>query len=264
MLRGYVDIHAHVLPGIDDGPPDLDSAIAMVRAAADVGITRLAATPHLRSDFPDVHIEELAARGQMMRDAIDAAGIPVELIVGAEVSLVWALEASDEQLKQATYDQRGTDLLLETPLGTVSGLDRLLYELRLRGFRLTLAHPERNPEFQEDPGLLEELVQQSVFLQINAGSVADLGRRTGARRLAERLCRDGLAHVLASDGHRADGPRSITKIARGADALTELVGADRAAWMLGAVPQALTTDEPVPDPPPITRRRSKGWLFKRQ
>ena len=76
-MAGYVDIHAHVLPGIDDGPDDMDESLAMARAAADSGIAVIASTPHLRSDFPDVHVRELADRCEATQAAIDAAGIAI-------------------------------------------------------------------------------------------------------------------------------------------------------------------------------------------
>src|SRR5437660_746068 len=105
--RGFVDIHAHVLPGIDDGPSDGARALALMRAAAEAGTTTLAATPHLRSDFPDVNVHELAWRCAAMRSQIERESIEVRLVGGAEVSLTWALEASSDELVLATYDQRG-------------------------------------------------------------------------------------------------------------------------------------------------------------
>lgn len=262
-LNGYVDIHTHVLPGIDDGPSDLDGSIAMARAAADVGILTLAATPHLRSDFPDVHVDELAARAQEVRVALEREGIPVRIVCGAEVSLVWAVEASGEDLKLATYGQRGTDLLVETPSAGIFGLDRMLYELRARGTRIILGHPERCVEFQRDPQPLRDLVTQGVLLQVNAESLIDMGRRAGVRRLAEELCSEGLAHVLASDGHRASSWRPITKLARGLEALSELVGAERALWMASDAPRAIVEGFELPQEPPVDSGKRRRWPFTR-
>ena len=149
-VAGYVDLHAHVLPGVDDGPPDREGSLAMLRAAAASGIGTLAATPHLRADFPGVHVDELARRCRDLREACVHEGIDIRIVSGAEVSLVWALEASDEQLALATYDQRGTDLLIETPTSSVVGFESLLFQLRAKGLRVTLAHPERSVEFQRD------------------------------------------------------------------------------------------------------------------
>ena len=127
--------------------------------------------------FPDVHVTELARRAEELREAGEMAGIEIQVVSGAEVSLVWALEASEEQLALATYDQGGTDLLIETPTFNVVGLESLLYRLRAKGLRVTLAHPERSVPFQRDPSRLAELVRQGVLLQVNADA-ADHGTAT--------------------------------------------------------------------------------------
>src|SRR6516165_5195396 len=100
-----VDIHSHVLPGIDDGAPDVDEAVAMARAAAGAGTATLVATPHVRADFPGVHVDELADRCEQLRDAIAQAGVELEIVCGAEVSLAWALDAGDAELRMASYAQ---------------------------------------------------------------------------------------------------------------------------------------------------------------
>lgn len=254
-MSGYVDIHAHVLPGIDDGPSDLDSALAMLRTAAASGITTIAATPHLRSDFPDVHVHELAERCQALREASERDGIEVALVSGAEVSVSWALEASDEELRLASYGQRGRDLLIETPATNVLGLEQILYDLRLKGYRITLAHPERNAEFREDEATLRALVDDGVLLQINAESLLGPRSTPGPRRFARDLCRAGLGHVLASDGHRAERWRPITVLPAAISAAAELVGAERAQWMAGTAAAIIDGTEVSPPPEVVSPRR---------
>jgi protein-tyrosine phosphatase len=248
----FVDIHAHVLPGIDDGPKNLGDALALLRAAAGCGITTLAATPHVRSDFPEVRLEELAARVQALREEAERESIGVRIVGGAEVSLVWAVEASDDELVLASYGQRGKDLLIETPASAVAGLGQLLYRPRSRGLRVTLAHPERSPEFQRDPSQLEELVRQGILLQIDATALL-APRRSPARRLATRLCRDGLAHVIASDGHRAASWRPVTALADAVGVASEIVGPIRAQWMVCVTPAAILAGVALPNPPPVDR-----------
>jgi protein-tyrosine phosphatase len=86
-VAGYVDIHSHILPGIDDGPPDLDSALETGRTASAGGTTTLAATPYLRADVPAAVVQELAGRCQGLREAIADAGIALQIVSDAEVSL---------------------------------------------------------------------------------------------------------------------------------------------------------------------------------
>ena len=233
----------------------------MARAAADAGISTMAATPHLRSDFPDVHVEELAGRAERVRDALGRAGVPVTVVSGAEASLVWAVEASDEDLRLATYGQQGTDLLIETPSTGIFGLDRLLYELRARGLRITLGHPERCADFQRNPDALRALVTQGVLLQVNADALVDPvgGQAFGVSPSSSAL--RAWRTSLASDGHRATSWRPVTKLAAGLEALTELVGAERARWMASDAPRAIVEGGTLPREPPAVTPGRRRWPF---
>jgi protein-tyrosine phosphatase len=263
-VAGYVDLHAHLLPGIDDGPSDADGALAMLRAAAVTGIGTIAVTPHLRSDFPGVRVSELAHRAQELRDAGEMAGIEIRIVSGAEVSLMWALEASDEQLTLATYDQRGTDLLIETPAFNVIGLENLLYRLQAKGLRVTLAHPERSIHFQRDPTGLIELVRQGVLLQVNADALLAGARRSDAHRLGRYLCIEGLAHALASDGHRAADWRPVTYLADAVAVAGTLIGPDRTRWMTQSAPAAIIAGIELPDAPSLPIGRRMHNLLRRR
>ncbi len=143
------------------------------------------------------------------------------------------------------------------------GLDSLLYEVRAKGFRITLAHPERNVEFQRDSAQLVELVQQGVLLQLNADTLLGEKRRSPVARLGQRLCSEGLVHALASDGHRAASWRPVTRLAQAVSAAATLVGPERARWMAQAAPAAIISGAELPDAPPIVtpgrRGRLLGW-----
>jgi protein-tyrosine phosphatase len=262
-VNGYVDLHSHVLPGIDDGPADLDAALAMLRVAAGSGTAMIAATPHLSSAFPGVRVRELAERCQQLRDASAREEIEIGLVSGAEVSLVWALEASEEELRLATYDQRGTDMLIETPAVSVVGLDMLLYQLHGKGLRTTLAHPERSPEFQRDPEQLAELVREGVLLQVDADTLLGGTHRSATNRLGRELCLRGLAHTIASDGHRASSWRPVTRLAQAAQAAAALVGPERAHWLTVTAPAAIIAGAELPEPPAVAPERERRWPWSR-
>lgn len=257
-MTGLVDIHAHLLPGIDDGPGELSGSLTMARAALASGTTRMAATPHLRPDFPDVQVGEIAGRVEVLRRELSLAGVELEVVSGAEVSLLWALDASEDDLRLASYAQRGSDLLVETP-DDVSMLEQLLYQIRRHGYRVTLAHPERNPWFAQSPDRLARLAEQGVLLQVNADALL-APRHSRIRKLAERLCREGLAHVIASDGHRGEEWRPVRRLAAGFEALSGLVGGERAAWMAREVPAAILDGQPLPPEPEV---RPSGGLLHR-
>ncbi len=250
--RMLVDIHEHLLPGIDDGPPDLRAALEMARAAVTAGIGTVALTPHVRFDFPDVHVEELSERCARLDHELRAAEIPLRVLPAAEVSLISALEADDEHLRMVSYNQRGRDLLIETPSDGLL-LEQLLGFLLTRGMRVTLAHPERSRIFQVEPERLRDLQDQGVLVQVNASSL--LRRRSDRiRRCAEYLCREDLAHVIASDGHRAESWRPVGSLAAAVGAATQLVGASRARWMTSVAPAAIIAGTALPPAPAIEFR----------
>ena len=263
-MSGYVDIHAHVLPGIDDGPREFEDAMRMLRAAAEANIDTIAATPHLRSDFPDVVVGELHARCHEVRAAIEREQLPIRLVTGAEVSVEWALGASREDLELATYEQRGRHLLIETPTTDYGALNRILHELRARGLRVVLAHPERSREFQRDLSQLNELVAEGVLVQVNAESLLDNRRGSAAGRLSRDLCERGLAHILASDGHRSGSWRPVTQLHQAAQLLPSVVGPERASWMTRYAPLAVVDGTEVPEPPAVVRRSRAGRRFGRR
>jgi protein-tyrosine phosphatase len=254
-------MHAHILPGIDDGPAELEESLAMARAAADCGIATIASTPHLRADFPRVKIDELTDRCGALRQAIERERIPIGLVSGAEVSVSWAAEADDDQLVLASYEHRGADLLIETPLSWLVVCEWIVDKLQALGYRITLGHPERSRDFQRDDTPLRALVERGVLLQIDADSLLGATSNTRNRRFARRLLREGLAHAIASDGHRARSWRPVTRLAAAVAAATELVGAERAGWMAEAAPSAIVNGAELPPAPPITKQRRRQRLF---
>jgi protein-tyrosine phosphatase len=261
-MNGFVDIHAHVLPGIDDGPTDLGEALEMARAAVEAGTTTIAVTPHVRPDlFPDVHIEELADRCDRLRDELKRAEIPLRIVGGAEVSLLWALSADEDALALVTYGQGGRDVLIETPSEGIP-IDRLLRPLLEQGLRITLAHPERSRMLQRHPEQLEALREQGVLAQINADALL-APRRSPIRSCAEHFCRQGLADAIASDGHRAREWRPVSSLAAGVEAAALLVGRERARWMASEAPRAIIDGVALPPAPEIEAQHGGRWPFRR-
>lgn len=249
-LSAMVDLHSHLLPGIDDGPEDVAGSVELARAAAAQGTRILAATPHLRGDFPDVRPDELGARCHEIRTAIREAGVELEVVQGGEAGLMWAVHATDGDLRSGSYGARGTDLLVESPYGPLTDtFEELLFSLALRGYRVLLAHPENNPTFQASPERLRALVERGVLLQVTARSLIRPGRRKGPRPLAESLVREGLAHVLASDAH-SGGEHRPPVLGAGVAAAAALVGEARARWMAEDAPAAILAGEPLPGAPP--------------
>jgi protein-tyrosine phosphatase len=244
-----IDLHAHVLPGIDDGPYDLHDAVALSAAAVRDGIRTMAATPHIRPDHPGVRPRELEARVESLQLALRRAGVALEVVQGGELDLVLGLDADDEVLRAVSLGGHGTDLLVETPYGAIPpAFDAQLFRLAARGYRLLLAHPERNPTLQRSPERLARIVERGVLLQVTAGALASGAFRSRSRKLALDLVREGLAHVIATDTHAARGSRSPA-LRAGVKAAAR-VAPERAEWMVTEAPAAILAGEPLPSAPP--------------
>ena len=256
-----IDLHCHLLPGIDDGPRDMETAIELARAAAIDGVETAAATPHVRPDHPRVVPSELAERCGELGERLFAEGVELELVPGGEVDLLWALEASDDDLRLCSYGQLGTDLLVETPYDPLlPTFEDMLFRLTLKGHRILLAHPERNPTFQGDPNRLAALVQRGVLLQVTADSLMRAPRQSRSAELARRLVLDGLTHALASDAH---GATTVERASLGesADRASDLVGAQRARWLVEDAPAAIAAGRPLP-PMPAAEPRRRGLVSR--
>lgn len=240
------DLHVHLLPGLDDGPSDEDEAIALAAKLAGDGVRRVATTPHLRGDYPDVRPDELAARTAGLQERIDRERIDLDLVTAGEVAIEWAMAASDEDLRLVSYGQRGEDVLIETPYGPLPAIfEELLFRVTARGYRILLAHPERNHTLQNDPVRLGRMVEQGVLVQITASALASSERRSRSRRLARDLLRNGHAHVIASDSH---GAIQRAALSQGVAAASELAP-NRAQWMVTEAPHAIVMGEPLPEAP---------------
>lgn len=244
-----IDLHSHVLPGIDDGVRTLSESLELLRAAYDDGIDRVAATPHVRDDYPTAPNEMELLHAEVCGAAREAA-IPVEVLPGGELDLRLAEELDDETLHRFGLGGNRNLLLLEFPyLGYPLGLPDLVLDLQRRGFRIVLAHPERNAEVQLDPERLRPLVDKGVVVQLTAASLD--GRLGGGPRATARRLLDGrLAHLLASDAHAPDvrsAGLSAAARAAGDGALVR--------WLTHDVPDALLGGRELPDRPESPRRR---------
>jgi protein-tyrosine phosphatase len=243
-----IDLHSHVLPGLDDGADDLDEAVAICRAAAADGITVLAATPHVRDDYPTT-AEQME---QALATLRAAAGEIVRLVPGAELDLE-QVDRPVEELRRFALAGNPRYLLVETPyLGWPLDLGERLFGLRAAGFTPVLAHPERNGDVQLQPELLEPIVATGTLVQLTAAAVdGRLGGRSQAT--ARTLIDRELAHLIASDAHaptiRAIGMRAAAD-AVGDDALAE--------WLTVGVPGSIVDGTALPPRPERAKRR--GWL----
>jgi protein-tyrosine phosphatase len=255
-----IDLHCHVLPGIDDGPRTVADSLDMALIAAADGIETIVATPHVNARYRNsaqdiVHLVEqlleLArskwAQAQSAAGSGNAPNRPPELLAGAEVAAAGAATIPAAELERLTIAGGGW-LLLEPPFNARGGaLDLTIGRLRQMGLRVILAHPERCTAFHRDPERLRVLVRAGVITSLTASS---LSGRFGehVRRFARWMLEEEIVHNIATDGHNCfrRPPRMSAEI--GSAGLAWM-----SDWLAREVPLAVISGSAIPPPPPRPR-----------
>ena len=239
---GLIDLHCHLLPGVDDGAHALEDSVAMARIAVNDGVEAICATPHIRHDH-DVRIAEIAGRVAALGEELERREIPLRVLTGGEVAETTVASLTDAEL-HAVALAGGRWILLEPRAGPLSDTLKLaVAQLGARGFHALIAHPERHLAEDLFPRL-ERLVAAGALVQATA---AYFERQPTADGMLE-LARRGLVHVLASDAHSSHGGRPVAL--RGA--LDVLAGVELLAphldWIAHTAPAAIVAGE-VPRAP---------------
>jgi protein-tyrosine phosphatase len=243
-----IDLHSHILPGIDDGATTVLDSLRIALASVRAGVQVMAATPHVRDDYP-TRPETMERLVEEVRTALADAEIPLDVRPGGELALDWVERLSTDELRRFGLGGNPSYLLVEFPYyAWPLTLGQLAIQLRSRGITPVLGHPERNPEVQSGPERLRPLVEAGALVQLTAASVdGRLGR--GPAQAARSLIQGGLAHMIASDAHSAEVRAAGLAEAAGAvhdDAL--------ARWLTVDVPGAVVAGTPIPPRPESGRR----------
>jgi protein-tyrosine phosphatase len=252
-----LDLHAHVLPGVDDGPDTVDDAIDLLRALEEEGVTLVAATPHVHPAYP-TSVALRDERLQVARDAARGAGLGIEIVAGGEIDLEYASGYDDEQVRAFALGG-GPAVLLEFPWGPTwpLALAPTCRDLRLRGFLPIVAHPERARPVQQRPERLDDVVMSGAVCQITTGSLAGRFGET-AQRTAFALLREQRGHLIASDAHGVTSRGPCFVAAR--TALAGELGADYAHALEAAAAAVYEGRSPLLPRPAEPKRRG---LFRR-
>jgi protein-tyrosine phosphatase len=237
-----IDLHTHVLPGIDDGPETIEDSLALARAAAASGTRVLVATPHVSRRYPN-DAETIGSLVDELNARLRTEEIELEVLAGAEIAMTWLIDIAPEELPRLRLGA-GPWLLVEPPFTPViAGLDTMLLDLQRQGHQILLAHPERCQAFHRDPAMLRSLVRAGVLTSITAGSL--IGSFGGeVRSFALSLAREGLVHNVASDTH------DTVRRPPGSTAELHQAGlSPLAEWLTEQVPAAILSGEEIPPQP---------------
>ena len=232
-----IDIHAHILPSIDDGPETIEESIELCKVAANDGIKTIVATPHSKDGVYETKSVEILKAVDTLNSQLKENRIDVKILPGAEIHISEGLVESIKNGDVLTINNGGKFILFELPFVFIPpGTDKFIFNLKSNGIVPIIAHAERITSFQRKPELVDQLVKIGARVQINAHC---LTKRAipGERKFAERLLKNRLVHFIASDVHSLNGrPPILSKALKNA---TRIIGEEGARALVYRNPELI-------------------------
>jgi len=239
-----IDIHCHVLPGIDDGPRSWEQSLDLCRAMVDNGIRQAIATPHLIDGIYQNTRSRVDPLVSELRERLRLADVPLDVLSGAEVDLACHLVSSPSD--ELPTLGGGKAVLLEMPVAVVPhAMADIIFSIRAQDLIPVLAHPERNELVQEDLDLVREWIRAGAAIQVDGDSFLGVWGRQ-SKRCAEKLLVAGLTHAIASDAHSCD--RRPPRLRQALEKAVDIIGPEASALvtsgprtiLAGEVPEAIS------------------------
>ena len=234
-----IDIHSHILPGVDDGARTLDEALDMLRMAVDTGVTIQVLTPHIHFGRFDNQKNDLEQRFAIFQEQVDRANIKIGLQLGSEVRIsseIMQLVAQDAIPTLGVYQGKKTFLLEFPRIEVPVGYENLVKWLIAKNYLPIIVHPERNQTFVRKPQKLQVLTDMGCPLQITASSLTgQFGEE--AQQNAELLLKEGRVSAIASDCHNLKGRKP--NLDEGVSAAMLIVDQEQVKMLTTSVPETL-------------------------
>ena len=232
-----IDIHAHILPSIDDGPETIEESIELCKVAEEDGIKTIVATPHSKDGVYETKSVEILKAVDTLNSQLKENRIDVKILPGAEIHISEGLVESIKNGDVLTINNGGKFILFELPFVFIPpGTDKFIFNLKSNGIVPIIAHAERITAFQRKPELVDQLVKIGARVQINAHC---LTKRAipGERKCAEWLLKNRLVHFIASDVHSLNGrPPILSKALKNA---TRIIGEEGARALVYRNPELI-------------------------
>ena len=242
-----IDIHSHILPGVDDGAKNLEQSLEMARQAVNDGIRIMVATPHLFKgrtfDLSQLNNKEVILQHvAQLRQKLSEAAIPLEIIPGCDFPLGFESLKRLDDGRALTINDAKRYLLLELPDTSLPpAMEEICFQLQSKGITPIITHPERHLIMQEMPYKLKRLIDLGCLVQMTGNSLTGwFGRRV--KKISRQLVKLGYVHLLATDAHDPKGRPPL--LSQAVTELSRLIGENRARAMVYDIPEKIIAGEP--------------------
>lgn len=252
-----IDIHSHILSGLDDGPKDISESLHMCELCIKDGIETVVATPHTLNGVYNNSRETIMRSVEHLRTELAVRNMKLNILPGADVFMAAHLFAQMDQGAVMTINDAGRFMLIEPArFSPPTHLRQTVFELKRRGVTPIITHPERNEQLMNSPAVLFDCVMGGALIQITAGSITDRFGRS-ARKHARTLIKHRMAHIVASDSHNTHSRRPGLSEAR--QEISRLTSPEEASKMFDQRPRCIIEGDMPEIPEPAAIR--KGLLL---
>lgn len=258
----FVDIHCHLIPGIDDGAKTWDETLAMARMAVADGIGTIIVTPHQLGNYSHNQAATIRARTSELQAFLDQHQVLLSVLPGADVRIETDLPARIGRGEVLSLADRCRHILLELPHEIYIPIDRLLADLATIGLVGVLSHPERNSGILTQPSVVRPLVAAGCLMQITAGSLLGAFGPV-CQKFSDWLVEEGLVHFVSTDAHGSKSRRPLLR--KAFDRIVELAGWETALDLCCRNPAAVAAGQQVvASRPPARTSRWRSWLGRKK
>jgi len=254
-----IDLHAHILPGLDDGSGDFTESLAMAAVGLKDGIHTIVATPHVLQGVFDNDRNEILSAVTSLNQILQEHNIAVNILPGAEYYLEADLPLKLAQGELLAINDNGRYLLVELPSAFIPEYTaQVLYEIQLQGITPIIAHPERNAGFTRRPAALQEMISRGILAQLTSASITGLfGRRI--KQTAYSFLQRGLVHLVSSDAHSSRGRAPL--LSQAYREIEKYLGPDIAELLVIHNPRSIIEGESIENLS-IPPRKTRWKLFR--
>ena len=255
-----IDLHCHILPGLDDGAQNMEEAIQMARIAYDDGIRVIVATPHTLNGIFINERDLIFSEIEKLQQVLSEEGIDIQILPGSDVHVNYNMLELIQEGKALTVNNNGKYLLLEFPHQLVPPkIPELVFELKLKGITPIFTHPERNAAIQRDLKIILRLVEQGALTQITANSITgQFGPQ--AYKCALEMLKCNMAHIIASDAHSSNV--RVPALSGAVRKAAEIIGSAFSKSMVTAIPKAVIDGKSIIDLPEPILPQKKSFFKK--